>query len=428
MQRRPYAYLRRSHAGTANGNGRVSFDVQRTAVLDLAKGRGDPEPELVVEWGTSGADASGSFGGTGRGGKRHAYHDLRAAIEADRVSALYAYSLSRLARSTRGLLDLAELCVAHGVPIRLAKEGDIDGTTPAGRLYLTVLAAVSTFEAEVSAERARDRNDSMRERGAHLGRPPYGYLLVDGTLVPDPLAQPTLKRVLKLHRDLKSPAKVARALNDARVPAPQGGRWGDGTVRRILARQPGHRPPATVRGSRAVPTATFARLLVCHCGRTLTPARKRYATAAGEDRTWIGYTCSGARYDRRHPKPTAVAESVILAAAQAEAAHLRLPDRVEIEAKAGAKRAELDARRSRIIDALEAGTITRTEAEPRLAAIAAELDALETEAIVVDVPDIDWSWPPERLNVVLRTLWCDITLGSDLAPVAFRWTVPEWRA
>ena len=57
------AYLRRS--SDRNG-GAESYEAQRAAVLELAKRDGDPEPELVVEWGRSGADA----GSTGRGGRR----------------------------------------------------------------------------------------------------------------------------------------------------------------------------------------------------------------------------------------------------------------------------------------------------------------------------------------------------------------------
>src|SRR5437016_4298130 len=113
MPSRSVAYVRRSNASNGHGNGRISFDTQRAAVLELAARRGDPEPELVVEWGLSGADAATAFGGSGRGGRRRAYRELRARIEAGQVSALYAYSLSRLARSTRELLDLAEACVAH---------------------------------------------------------------------------------------------------------------------------------------------------------------------------------------------------------------------------------------------------------------------------------------------------------------------------
>jgi DNA invertase Pin-like site-specific DNA recombinase len=429
VSRKPVAYLRRSNAGGHNGNGRVSFDVQREAVLALAARHGDPEPELIVEWGVSGAAAAGTFGGTGRGGKRKAYHELRQRIEGDQVSALYAYSLSRLARSTRALLDLAESCAAHGVSVRLAKEGDLDFESPTGRMYLTILAAVSTFEAEVSAERARDRNEQMRERGGYVGRNPYGYLIApDGQLVPDPIAMPIVKKVLKLYGTLKSPARVARALNEARIAAPQGGRWADGTIRRILARQPGHRPPQTVRGSRAVAAARFSRLLVCpHDGSLLTPGRKRYRTARDETKEWIGYTCSAARYDRRHPRPRMVAERVVTewATVEVERFYRHLPERVEIEHQAESKRVDAEARRERVIDALEAGTITRAEAEPRLARIAADLVATDVEMEVLDVPRIDWNrWPPEQVNRVLHTFWNRVELDAALHPIRAEWAIP----
>ena len=430
MTRRPFAYLRRSNAGGHNGSGRVSYDVQRQAVLDLAARHGDPEPELIVEWGVSGADKGGAFGGTGRGGRRRAYHDLRAAIADDRVSALYAYSLSRLARSTAELLDLAKLCVSRGTSIRLAKEGTIDNASATGRLYLTVLAAVATFEAEVSAERAKDRNDTMREKGAHLGRAPYGMLIgEDGRLVPDPSAAPTVDRVLSLYQQLRSPGRVARALNDEGTPAPQGGKWADGTIRRILARQPGARPAATVRGSRAAPTARFARLMRCpHDGSLMTPSRKSYVIASGQQRAWTGYICSAARYDPSHPRPMAIAERIVEAATREELRHLQVPDRVELASEHAAKREDLVGRRERLIDALESGTITKADAEPRLSRMATDLDALDAAAEVVDIPDIDWEWDAEELNSVLRAILDGIDLDPEtLRPIGFRWRVPEWR-
>lgn len=429
MNRKPYAYLRRSHAGSAATNGAMSFDAQRTAVLDMATRRGDTEPELIVEWGVSGAARSSTFGGTGRGGKRKAYHELRAAIDTDRVSVLYSYSLSRLARSTRELLDLAEACVAHNVPIRTSKEGDIDGTSPTGRLYLTVLAAVATFEAENAADRARDRNESMREAGNYIGRAPFGYVIDDGRLVPKPSESATLARVLALYAELKSPAKVAKALNLEGVPAPMGGRWGDGTVRRILARQPDAVTPTTVRGSRAVPTATFARLVFCACGSTMTPSRTKYTTAAGEHREQMSYVCQAARYGAGHTGRKSVPETEILVAAKAEAAHLVTPDQYITETNADAQRADLDGRRVRIIDALEAGTITRAEADPRLVRIADEVAKLEAQTEVVDIPTLDWNWSVEALGPVLRALWKRIELDADgTVRTPFAWWVPEWRA
>jgi DNA invertase Pin-like site-specific DNA recombinase len=455
-RRRPYAYLRRSNAGAgkAHGNGAVSFDMQRAAVLEMAAKRGDPEPELIVEWGVSGADRATGFGGTGRGGRRKAYHELRAAIEADQVSALYAYSLSRLARSTRVVLDLVELCVAHGTPIRLAKEGDVDGTTPAGRLYLTVLAAVATMEAELAAERSHDRNAQMREAGRYIGRPAFGWTIDPdtGLLVEKTDEAPIVARILALYAELKSSRKVARALNAAGVPSPEGGvrGWGDGTVRRILARQPGYQPPATVQGSRAVPVATFARLVVCSCGSRMTPVRKYYTSAAGEPRTWIGYTCMAARFRPDHPKAQSIPEAALLAAARAEAAHLATPAEVQMATDAEAERAALEARRAIILDGLESGLYTKAEATERLAMNASKIAAIDAAKDVVKVPAIDWTWPPETLNPVLTALWDRIELTTVTRPAvkrnkkpgmtrqhdelvvggpnAFVWRVPEWRA
>src|SRR5687768_17380100 len=136
--REPIAYLRRSGTATANGAGRISYAVQEKAVLDLAQQNGDVEPSIMVEWGRSGADKLAALGGTGRGGRRRQFDTLRERVASGSVSTIYAYSLSRLARSTRALLDLAELCAEHGTSIKLAKEGVIDFATPGGRFYLTI--------------------------------------------------------------------------------------------------------------------------------------------------------------------------------------------------------------------------------------------------------------------------------------------------
>jgi DNA invertase Pin-like site-specific DNA recombinase len=435
--RRPVAYLRRSSATTANGAGRVSFDVQRAAVLDLARRHGDPEPDLIVEWGASGAAAETAFGGTSRGGKRHAYHDLKAEIEAGRVSALYAYSLSRLARSTRELLDLAETCVAANVPIRLDKEGDIDGLSPHGRLYLTVLAAVSTFEAEVAGERGKDRTASMRDRGAHVGRAPYGSLIgADGTLVPDPATTVTVARVVDLYRELGSPARVAKALNEAGIPAPRpkgsrvqrggtaSGKWGDATVRRILARQPGHRPPATVAGSRALPNTMFGRLIRCACGQTLTPERSTRRLASGLTTTYIAYVCTTARYDQHHVPGRRIAEPALLEWARREAARLRLPEAYEQDTDE-TSRLDLAERRERVVDTFVAGLIDRDSRDRRLAALDGKLAALDAAQVaIVEVPRLDWTWPAAEVNAVVRTIWAYIQLDENGQPVRAEWLLP----
>ena len=424
------AYLRRSSANTANGAGRVSFETQQAAVLALARQHGD-DPELIVEWGKSGAAAAGAFGGTGRGGRRRAYLALRERIAAGDVSTLYAYSLSRLARSTRELLDLAESAAGAGCTIRLAKEGSLDFATPSGRLYLTVLAAVSTFEAEVSRERAMDRVALARDEGRYLGQAPLGWHRGDDGALTHDADRTVVDAVLAAFRASGTYRAAARLLNAAGdVQPPKAPHWSASVVRTIVSRESGTRVPATTRGSRTHPTRPLARLLACAaCGGVLTPDRKVYPTRSGPGE-FLAWRCHRADVVPGHPRPFGIAEAAIMPAIRAEAARLRVPpEPVRLAEERSADLAALDERRARLVDALEAGTLTRADVEPRLAAIEAARAAIEAITTGVDVPQaVDWTWPADVLAAVLASLWRRVTVDMATGTIEADWIVPQWRA
>jgi DNA invertase Pin-like site-specific DNA recombinase len=80
------------------------------------------------------------------------------------------YSLSRLARSIRHLLDLADELQQRGVGLRSITEA-IDSSTPGGRFTFTVLGALSQMEVELLRERTRAGLRAARARGRFGGRP-----------------------------------------------------------------------------------------------------------------------------------------------------------------------------------------------------------------------------------------------------------------
>jgi len=400
----PVAYLRRSKVDDRRP-GIVSHEAQLAAVRELAGA--DADRLLILEdWGRSGRAA--------RQHLRPAYARLRAMIEAGEVSALYSYSLSRLARSTRELLDLAEHCEAHRVPIRLAKEGDIRPGSAIGRLYLTVLSAVSTYEAEVAGERATDAIAVRRARGDRLGRPAYGEKAGESS-----------EAVVAAFAEAGSFLGACKLLNSRGIRSRLGNGWNVRTVARIVRRErPGLVPAQSRQGARARSTRMFGGLLVCSCGAILTSMPR-----AGS----VGYYCRRAHHDPAHPRPYVVSERKLLAWAIDEAGRLRVPDTVEIEQERQAGRERLDARRARILDMYEAGDIDRDEYQRRIAGVKAELDRLaaqEAATAVLAVPQaIDWQgWAPERINAVLRALWRYVELDAAMRPVRAEWTVPEWRA
>lgn len=82
-----------------------------------------------------------------------------------------ATKLDRLARSTRHLLELQEALEDKGVDLRILNI-NLDTSTPTGRLMLTMLGAVATFERELMLERQADGIAKAKEAGKYKGRKP----------------------------------------------------------------------------------------------------------------------------------------------------------------------------------------------------------------------------------------------------------------
>lgn len=82
---------------------------------------------------------------------------------------VYIESFSRLARNTRDLLDLIETMSNKGIKVVSLKEG-LDSATPAGKLMLTMIGAIATFERENMLERQREGIALAKAEGKYKGR------------------------------------------------------------------------------------------------------------------------------------------------------------------------------------------------------------------------------------------------------------------
>lgn len=85
--------------------------------------------------------------------------------------AVVVTKLDRLARDTFHLLSLVEQLTAKGVALRITNMG-LDTSTPNGKLMLTMLAAIATFERELSKERQKEGIAIAKREGVYKGRKP----------------------------------------------------------------------------------------------------------------------------------------------------------------------------------------------------------------------------------------------------------------
>jgi DNA invertase Pin-like site-specific DNA recombinase len=110
--------------------------------------------------------------------------------------------LDRLARSTRDLHNIAHILENKGVEL-LIIEQKIDTSTAAGRLFFTMLSAISTFETEVRADRQREGIAAALAKGddsPFKGRP----------------ASIDAAAIKKAHADGETPTAIAKRLGIAR--------------------------------------------------------------------------------------------------------------------------------------------------------------------------------------------------------------------
>jgi len=82
---------------------------------------------------------------------------------------LVVTELSRLGRSTKHLLTLAEELKERGIELVILNLG-LDTSTPSGQMVFTVLCAVAQMEADITLERTMDGLKAARSRGRVGGR------------------------------------------------------------------------------------------------------------------------------------------------------------------------------------------------------------------------------------------------------------------
>jgi DNA invertase Pin-like site-specific DNA recombinase len=210
------------------GQSGLGLEAQRARVAELARARGS---QVVAEYEEveSGRKAD-------RPKLAEALEDAR-----KRRAAVVVAKLDRLARDAEFVLRLSREAEANGLAGFLFCDlPDVDATTSAGRLILSVMASVAEFESRRISERTRDALAAAKAAGRPLGNnlPKQAAATRERVEEAQRKAEALAGIVRPMRQQGMSMQAIAKALTSSGQPTPSGkvGEWSVMAVKRLLAR------------------------------------------------------------------------------------------------------------------------------------------------------------------------------------------------
>lgn len=231
MSKRPQAetdaigYVRVSTAGQAADG--VSLDAQEAKIREHCRYHALKLHEIYRDEGLSGKAAEKRPG-------------LQAAIKnaCETKGTLVAYSLSRLGRSTLDCINISQQLEKCGAQFASITE-QIDTTTPMGRCFFTIMAALGELEREQLSARTKTALQHKKAQGQRVSRfAPFGYQFADDgkTLVKNRRESAAIKRMLSQRAQGWTLRQIAEDLSKRGIE-PRSKAWYASTIRNVLNRE-----------------------------------------------------------------------------------------------------------------------------------------------------------------------------------------------
>ncbi len=200
----------------------LGLEAQTSAIEAFCARQGFVLVATHTESGVSGKTAL-----TGRSGLMAALADVRL----QEAGALVVASLDRCSRDPLILMTIEKALASTGARLVSTKGEGTESDDPSQVLLRRILAAVAENEAALVSLRTSSAMKAKAARGEFIGRPPFGFCVQDGDLVPNNEFQ-FVVQVLRL----RSRKESFRAIAETMESAAPGLAWSAVKAQRIVSR------------------------------------------------------------------------------------------------------------------------------------------------------------------------------------------------
>ena len=151
-----------------------------------------------------------------------------------KFDALVVARLDRLTRNIRQLNALINtLCIQNHVTLISIEEG-LDTVSKNGQLALKIIDIVTKWDTKRISDRTREIIAKKRAKGERVGHAPFGLTYRNKKLVPVRKEQETVNLIQEKRNDGMSYHKIAKHLNERKIPSKRGGVWYAETVKTVF--------------------------------------------------------------------------------------------------------------------------------------------------------------------------------------------------
>lgn len=165
-----------------------SIDAQKKRLIDFVNSQGWELHDFYIDDGFSAKDLN----------RPHMQRMIRDMKEKS-FDVILVYKLDRMVRSVTDLHELLQLFDKYDVKFKSSTEA-FETTSAMGRFFITLVGAMAQWERENLAERVKMGMEEKAHKGERNGSyAPYGYKLVDGELVIEPVEAEIVRKIFDMY-------------------------------------------------------------------------------------------------------------------------------------------------------------------------------------------------------------------------------------